>query len=292
MADWAMYKPVLTALVLPPIPFLLLILVGARLILPRRGLGYLVLVLGVAGIWLSSCQVTAVWLQDHVLRPAPVLLGPQQARLVSLGQVHAQQVVQAKRHHQAGAVVPPVALIVLGAGREPLAPEYGSSDLSDSSLNRLRYGVWLSRQTGLPLGFSGGVGWGQKSAQVDATEAEVAARVAAQQFNLPLRWVESASSDTRGNAARTVAMLTEQGVSEVVVVTQAFHMPRAHRAFTEAAQQAVRMHPGRPLLKVTSAPLDAWKRGDRPMLDWIPSGEGVVNVRGALKEWLGMLVGA
>lgn len=38
MADWALYKPVLAALALPPVPFLLLVLVGARLILPRRGL--------------------------------------------------------------------------------------------------------------------------------------------------------------------------------------------------------------------------------------------------------------
>ena len=292
MADWAMYKPVLTALVLPPLPFLLLILIGARLILPRRGLGYLILIVGVLGIWVSSCQVTAVWLQDHVLRPAPVLLGPQQARLTSLGQSYAHQATQARRANQGGAVVPPVAIIVLGAGREPLAPEYGSSDLSDSSLTRLRYGVWLSKQTGLPLGFSGGVGWAQKSAQVDATEAEVAARLAEQQFNARLLWVESASSDTRGNAARTVAMLADQGVGEVVVITQAFHMPRAQRAFVEAAQQVARTHPKGLLLTVTPAPMGRWQKGDRPALDWLPSPEGMVNVRSALKECLGLLVGA
>lgn len=292
MANWEMYKPVLTALVMPPLPFLLLILVGARLILPRRGLGYLILLCGVLGVWASSCQVSAVWLQDHALRPAPSLLGLQQARLESLGREYAQQLALAKRAGHTGVLVPPAAIIVLGAGREPLAPEYGMSDLSVSSLNRLRYGVWLSRRTGLPLGFSGGIGWGQKSAHVDASEAEVAARVAEQQFGLPLRWVESTSSDTRGNAARTVALLADQGVREVVVVTQAFHMPRAQRAFIEAAQHEAANHPDRPFIKVTPAPMDAWKMGERTVLDWLPSAEGMTNVRGALKECLGWLVGS
>ena len=41
------WKPVLTALILPPVPFLVLLLVGARLILPRRGLGWFLIVLSV-----------------------------------------------------------------------------------------------------------------------------------------------------------------------------------------------------------------------------------------------------
>ena len=54
------WKPVLTALLLPPVPFLLLTLVGARLILPRRGWGWTLIVLSVAGLWLSNCIGTAL----------------------------------------------------------------------------------------------------------------------------------------------------------------------------------------------------------------------------------------
>jgi uncharacterized SAM-binding protein YcdF (DUF218 family) len=290
MFDVGLYKPVLTALALPPVPFLLLILVGARLILPRRGLGYVVLLLGVAGIWLTSCHGMAVLLQDHVLKPPAPLLGLQQARLEAEGRAYAQQVAVARRSGRGSAVVPPAGIIVLGGGRQPLAPEYGMSDLSAYSAMRLRYGIWLSRQTGLPLGFSGGVGWVQKGEDSVLPEADVAARVAEQQFGQALRWVEGASADTKGNAGRSVAMLAEQGVREVVVVTDAFHMRRALREFVAAAQHEATAHPDRPFLKITPAVTGYWRQGERPLLDWLPSVEGMANVRLALRECLGLLI--
>ncbi|MDO9237843.1 MAG: YdcF family protein [Aquabacterium sp.] len=293
MVDVGMYKPVLTVLAMPPVPFLILILIGARLILPRRGLGYLILLTGVMGIWITSTQVTAVWLQNQVLKPAPALLGAQQTRLAGLGKAYAQQVAQAKRTTGRGAaVVPPAGIVVLGAGRDALAAEYGMSDLTAHGMARLRYGVWLSRQTGLPLGFSGGIGWAEKGGTVGASEAEIAARIAEQQLGLTLRWTEGQSSDTRGNADRTVQMLAEQGVAEVLVVTAAFHMPRAQRAFTEAAQRVAALHPQWPLMKVTPAPMAFWTAGERSGLDWLPSTEGASNVHRALREWLGLLTGA
>jgi uncharacterized SAM-binding protein YcdF (DUF218 family) len=292
MTDWGMYKPLLTALAMPPVPFLVLILIGARLILPRRGLGFMFVLAGVAGIWLTSCQGVAVWLQDQALKPAGPILGEQLTRLTHAGKAYAQQVAQARRSGRGDDVTPPAAIIVLGGGREVLAPEYGMSDLSTYSVARLRYGVWLSRQTGLPLGFSGGVGWAQKGGSDDAPEAEVAARIASQQFGMPLRWVESASADTRANAGRTVAMLAQQGVREVVVVTNAFHMPRAQRLFEQAAQHMEALHPQWPRVSVTAAPLSYWRIGERPILDWFPSNDGALNVRLALRELLGSFVSA
>jgi uncharacterized SAM-binding protein YcdF (DUF218 family) len=291
MWDVGSYKPVLGALLMPPVPFLVLILVGARLILPRRGLGFALLLTGVAGVWLASCQGAAIWLQDRVLKPAAPLLGPQQTRLQQWGQTYAQQVAQARRAGRGAVPVPPMAIIVLGGGREPLAPEYGTSDLSPTSAMRLRYGVWLSRRTGLPLGFSGGVGWAQKGAEVSAPEADVAARVAEQQFGVPLRWVENASADTRANAMHTVALMAEQRVSEVVVVTSAYHMPRAQRVFEDAARQQATLHPDWPTIRVTPAATGYWRRGERAGMDWLPSAEGAGNVRAAVHECLGLLSG-
>jgi hypothetical protein len=62
----------------------------------------------------------------------------------------------------------PVAIVVLGGGMEALAPEYGVSSLRATSLERLRYGIWLGRETGLPVAFSGGVGWAQLDAKPEA----------------------------------------------------------------------------------------------------------------------------
>lgn len=294
MTDWGSYKPVLTALALPPVPFLVLIVMGARLILPRRGLGYSLLMLGVLGLWAASCNVSALWLQNHVLKPPLPLIGEARERLAQTGRTYSSRQAQAQRRGNPTIenLVPPAAIIVLGSGLEPLAPEYGTAELTEHSASRLRYGVWLSRQTGLPLGFSGGVGWGQQGRGQGAPEADIAARVSAQQFGLPLHWVENASSDTRANANNTVAMLAEQGVSEIVLVTDAFHMPRAKRVFVEAAQRAIGVHPEWPLIKVTPAPTGYWRAGERPLLDWLPSMDGANNVSRALRECLGLLVSA
>lgn len=280
MNDWGIYKPFLTALALPPVPFLLLILIGARLILPRRGVGYLVLMLGVVGVWMSTCQVTAVWLQDRFLRPPAALQGEALTRLELMGRKGARSVPGA---------MPSAAIIVLGGGRESVSLEYGSADLSKFSAERLRYGIWLVRRTGLPLGFSGGVGWAQRGDK-GASEADIAAKVAQQTYGVPMRWVEAESADTRGNAALTVAMLADQHVPEIVLVTDAFHMPRALRDFEQAAQRHVDLRPGSPVIKVTPAPMGFWQHEDRTLFDWMPSISGSVGVRVALKECLAALL--
>ncbi|MGZ5214705.1 MAG: YdcF family protein, partial [Caldimonas sp.] len=138
------WKPVLAALLLPPVPFLLLTLVGARLLLPRRGLGWLLIVLSVVLLWVSACAGAARGLALLLLQP-PAALSFDRVR-----EIRAE--VSARK---------PVAIVILGAGVEPFAPEYGVSSLQYPSLERLRYGLWLARETGAPIAFSGGVGWAQ-----------------------------------------------------------------------------------------------------------------------------------
>lgn len=292
MNDWGVYKPILTTLVLPPVPFLLLILIGARLILPRRGVGYLVLLVGVIGVWLSNCQGVAVWLQDHVLRPPQALGAASLGRLEGVGRQYVQRDVAAggrKGGRILSSVVPPAAIIVLGAGRESVSKAYGTADLTSHSAERLRYGVWLARRTGLPLGFTGGVGWAQRGDEGPA-EADIAAYIARDAYGVNMRWIESQSADTRGNAALTITMLADQRVPEVVIVTDAFHMPRARRDFELAAQRRADMHPGEPVIKVTPAPMGFWQHEDRSLFDWLPSAAGAVGVRMALKECLAALL--
>lgn len=292
MTDWGVYKPILTALALPPVPFLLLILIGARLILPRRGLGYLVLMVGVLGVWLSNCQGVAVWLQDRVIQPPQALSSASWARLEAVGRQYLQRDAAAggrKGGRTLTSVVPPVAIMVLGGGRESVSKAYGTADLSAHSAERLRYGVWLAKRTGLPMGFTGGVGWAQRGDEGPA-EADIAAHIARDMYGINMRWTESQSADTRGNAALTIAMLAEQRVPEVVIVTDAFHVRRALRDFELAAQHHVDLHPGEPVIKVTPAPMGFWQHEDRAFFDWVPSAGGAVGVRLALKECLAALL--
>jgi uncharacterized SAM-binding protein YcdF (DUF218 family) len=259
------WKPVATALVMPPIPLFLLLLIGARLILPRRGLGWFVILLSLAGLWLSACAGIGQMLTRFALKPpAPYSIDA----IASL-----KQAVKDKQ---------PVAIVVLGGGAEPLAPEYGISNLSPLSLERLRYGLWLSRETGAPVAFSGGVGWIQPS-DAQAPEAQIAARIAAKEFGQPLKWVEERSRDTRENAGYTLQQLKPDGITRIVLVTHGWHMPRAQKMFEQAAGSGVRIEP---------APMGLAQRATRPVLDWIPTPHGYQKVQHALRELLALLVRA
>lgn len=286
--DLGSWKPIVSALILPPVPGLVLVLLGARLILPKRGWGYLTLLLGVLVIWFGSCNVTARWLLNGVLKPPVALDGAEMLRLKQ--QAHGDAGV-GKRAARAPVLPPTKAIVVLGGGREPLAREYGVSDLSPHSAERLRYGIWLSRQTGLPLAFSGGVGWAQQRDGGAISEAEVASRVAQQHYGWSIRWMETQSADTRQNAQYTVNQLAAEGVTELIVVTEAYHMPRALRAFQRSALQAVVQQPNGSAIKITPAPMGFWSAGERSSMDWLPSTEGMANVRQALHEVLGLVAG-
>ncbi len=274
MGDWGSFKPLLTVLAMPPVPMLLMVGWGALRWRQGRRAGAIWLGLGLGLLWLASCDGVAVFLQDRVLQAPPALGEAQREALAS----------QARKAPNA------MAVIALGGGMQPLAPEYGVASLTGISLERLRYGVWLSRQLRVPMGFSGGVGWAQKGMADGAGEAEVAARIARQEYGFSLRWVESASADTRANAEGTVAMLAEQGVKEVVLVTSAFHLKRAVREFERAAAHRAQTHPGEAPLHITPAGTAYWRQDMRPELAWLPAASGFWRVHAALREGLGLLV--
>jgi uncharacterized SAM-binding protein YcdF (DUF218 family) len=206
----------------------------------------------------------AVVLQDQALRPPPAL------SFEKLEQLRAE-----------GRGDVPTAIVVLGGGRRAFAPEYGVSDLSPPSFERLRYGAWLAERTGAPLAFTGGVGWAALDrTQVGATEAEIAARIARDELDRPLRWVESASRDTRENAILTVKALRAAGVRRIVLVTHAWHMPRALREFEQQAGGGMQLVP---------APMGYVRLQGTVAEDWLPGGQGSQDVRNALRELLAVL---
>jgi len=255
-------KPLLRSLVMPPVPFLLLTLAGARLMSRRRLLAWLMVVLGSLGIWLS-CTTAA----GHLLNQ--LLLQPPQALTTG-------DIAELRR-------APKTAVVVLGGGRRALAPEYGISTLKASSVERLRFGIWLSRATALPLAYSGGIGHGAPDGH---TEAEIAARITEREFGHKLRWQEGRSRDTRENALFTVALLQAQGIEHIVLVSHDYHMQRSLRNFTRAVAA------GGSALKLTAAPVGVRAGGPLTTVDWLPTAEGFEHTRSVLHEWLGLLAGA
>ncbi len=265
------WKPVLTALLLPPVPLLLAVLIGARLMQPRRGWGWLVVSLSVAGLWLTACTGFARVIEPLLLIASSPLRPDRIAALRAEG----RSATGSKSGHSE------VAILVLGGGVEPYAPEYGMSNLSSYSLESLRYGLWLGRETGWPVGFSGGTGWAN---QAGAAEADVAARIAAQEYGRPLRWVEPESRDTRENAARSLPLLQASGVRHVLLVTRGWHMQRAKALFDVAAADSG--------IRIEAAPMGLATKVDIPQLSWLPTSAGFERVRLVLREWLGWTLGA
>ena len=257
-------KGILAAFLLPPVPMLLLIVAGAVLLGGRRRvLGWCLVLAGCLALYACTTSGVARLLTRTLVAPVPSL---SQAALASL---------KSQAGRRDGAV------IVLGAGREALAPEYGKASLNRLGLERLRYGIWLSRAVSWPVGFSGGVGHGAEGA-VD--EAGIAARIAREEFGWLLQWQESHSRDTVENAEGTVSLMKQHGVRRVLLVTHGFHMRRALRAFDRAIarQEAT--------LEVVPAPMGmGWLEGTG---GWLPSQEGMLQTRWVLREWLGWLAGS
>jgi len=247
-------RPLLANLALPPASLLLLALLGLLLALRKKKSGLAVASSSLLLLAVLSCHGTAVWLARTVL--------PQFAPMPVAG-LKTQQVQ---------------AIIVLGGGVLPQAPEYGSSQPAAHTAARLRYGVWLARQSGLPLGFTGGVGWAANAAQTDS-EAEVATRVAREDYGVALRWSEAQSRDTSGNARLLAPLLQRDGVQRIALVTDAWHMPRAVAAFERAG------------LTVIPAPMGQVLPVQRELLSWVPSAHGLLASQQVLREWLALVAG-
>jgi uncharacterized SAM-binding protein YcdF (DUF218 family) len=249
--ELAEFKPVLAALVLPPGGPLLLALVGFIMAARWRRLGMTLVAAALGALWLLSCHAVALELAGRLLPPvAPVAPA---------------QLQQAQ------------AIVVLGGGVLPDAPEYGEAQPAAPTLARLRYGVWLARRSGKPLAFAGGVGWSATGTGA-ASEGEVARRVAHEDYGMALRWVDDRSRDTAENAANMAALLQRDGVQRIVLVTDALHMPRASRVFSRTG------------LEVAPAPtqLPGWR--ERPLLEWLPSARGLLLCREVLRERLAMVL--
>jgi uncharacterized SAM-binding protein YcdF (DUF218 family) len=258
------WKPIASTLLLSPVPMLVLVLLGARLIARWRGLGWTLVLAAVALLWFGACTGTASLLTDYALRPPPPLSAAQIEALRATAGPHA-------------------VIVVLGGGMRRDAPEYGGTpDLAPLTLQRLRYGIWLSRQTGIPLAFSGGIGWGVEDPV--STEAHLAEGIAAREYGRPLAWSEDRSRDTHENAGRSVALAKTKGVQRVVLVTHSWHMPRALRNFKAAAAGTVR---------IDAAPMGVEAKDPHAQpTRWIPSGRGALEVYYRVHEYIGLLAGA
>ncbi|MGG5886967.1 YdcF family protein [Falsiroseomonas sp. HC035] len=161
----------------------------------------------------------------------------------------------------------PGAIIILGGdierGRD-------GREVGPLTLERLRAGAALHRTSGLPILVTGG-----SSRPDEPSLAALMARSLRTDFGVPVRWVEAEAADTRQNADLSAALLRADGIDAALLVSQAWHLPRAMQAFARQGF-AVRPAPVRHPVAGPFEPQALVPRADHLAESWF-----------AIHEWAG-----
>ncbi|TBU90881.1 YdcF family protein [Phytopseudomonas dryadis] len=233
-------------------PGLLLLLLLLAWFLRRRfpRLAATCFALGLGGLWLMSLPVAVEW-SARLIEREPALHQDQWASLAQRAD----------------------AIVVLGGGRERADPAWGGDQPSAMALERSRYAARLAKASGLPVLTSGGLHYGQPP-----SEAALMAEVMALDMGVEVRWREERSRTTWENAVESAALLEGSGVRRVVLVTQAWHMPRSRWSFEQAGFEVVAAPVG--FLGVANG---------RPAGGWLPEGKALWQSTLLLNEVIGAL---
>jgi uncharacterized SAM-binding protein YcdF (DUF218 family) len=164
------------------------------------------------------------------------------------------------------------AIVVLASGTYYNAPEYGEHTVNRFGLERIRYAARLHRLLGKPILATGGGSLGSHS-----SEASQMRDVLEKEFQVPVKWIEEASGNTRDNAYKSFAILKKDRTTHIALVTHAWHMPRAAREFEQAG------------FKVTPAATAFTTRYKTDLFSFIPTAGALQKSRLFLHEVIGML---
>ncbi|MCL1632905.1 YdcF family protein [Sporolactobacillus sp. CPB3-1] len=165
-------------------------------------------------------------------------------------------------------------IVMLGGGATLGTPDMnGSGQLSGNAANRLLTVFRLYRQTHLPIILSGGKVYPDSGVEADIGRRQLIA------LGVPREKIltENKSITTKTNAVNTKKLLTAHRYRHPILVTSAFHMPRAVRLFRQLN------------IQVTPYPTDYLTSRKTVIYpgQFVPSNGGITFT--ALKEYVGML---
>jgi len=166
-------------------------------------------------------------------------------------------------------------IVLLGGGVYEHAPEYGGhDDLHSFAMMRTLYAARLAKKTGLDVYATGGK---PLSVQYDA-EGEVMKRLLVEQgLDASHVFAENLANNTWENASLIKVMLEKKGISHVVLVTSAWHMPRSVGCFEAQG------------LNVIPAPTDyLTKMSAYDVRSYLPDAKAFYDSSLALHEYLGL----
>jgi len=167
------------------------------------------------------------------------------------------------------------AIVLLGGGVYEDAPEYGGADqLGPDALMRTTYAVELARRTGLPVYATGGAVFSATAEPEGEIMRHWLIRLGMPESKV---FAENLATNTWENARLVTEILQHAGVQQVILVTNAWHMPRSVWCF-ESHDMAV-----------LPAPC-AYETGGSSynLLDFLPHWQVLKSSGNALHEYLGL----
>ena len=233
-------------LIMPPVGNLLLALLGLVLIRGRRKLGRLCILLGLGSLVLLTLPVVSAALLISLQTTEPL---PATGPLPSAD-----------------------AIVILGADFRAIAPEMGGPTVSPLTLERLRYGARLARRGKIPVLVSGG-----SLGPQEPPLARLMRNTLQDEFNVEVRWAEKRSLSTRENARYSAEVLSKAQCTRIILVTHAWHMPRAKRTFEQAG------------LEVIPAPMGTHTWPSRDLGAITPFSRALLESTWGLHEWVGRI---
>lgn len=166
------------------------------------------------------------------------------------------------------------AIVVLSGGRIPIAREYGNIDIvSAPTLERLRYASRLAKVHQLPIVVVGGSVNDERQ-----SEAALMKKALETDFGVQTLLLEEKSKTTFENAMFAKKVLKDKFLSKFLLVTHAYHMPRAMWCFEDVG------------LSPIAAPTVFYKRNSSvsEIYQYIPNAGALKQSRNALHEYIGM----
>jgi uncharacterized SAM-binding protein YcdF (DUF218 family) len=165
----------------------------------------------------------------------------------------------------------PGAIIILGADGERTPDALVRAEPGPLSLQRLAGAAIIVREKKLPVLITGG-----KVGDDQPAVADLMADLFKSAFDLPVEWRETRADNTCENARFSADMLRKAGITSALVVTHAWHMPRAILSFQQAS------------FPIVPAPLHADTHEVRSIGDLLPHTSAWIRSFYALHEWIGL----
>lgn len=178
-------------------------------------------------------------------------------------------------------------IVLLGGGTEPQQPPRDFPELNGAG-DRLLHAAQLYQQGKAPaiLASGGNITWLENRATTPASDmAEIL-----QLMGVPAGaiWQENQSQNTYENALFCARILKEKGITRVILVTSAMHMPRSVALFRK---QGIEVIPSPADFSITT---QGWQEMSSTPGAWavhlLPEAGSLSTISAVLKEYIGMFV--